>query len=329
MNARMVGIGVVVLVLGTGTAGWMLWPRTQAQTLSGYVEGETLMMAAPASGTVVRLAVERGQSVVPGQPLFTLDPSTASAERDRAVAAATAALDRAQDAEKGQRSAEKAVIAAQRASAEASLKQAQADFQRISALADRGVYAPARRDQALAALEVARAQYDQTLRQLAVADLGARADQAAAARSEALAASAGAKGAQARLDQLSSSAPARGRIEDVFYQQGEWAMANAPILSFLPDNRVKLRFFVGETRLNGFQPGRKVRFSCDGCAGGQARITYVSPRPEFTPPVIYSRGNRERLVFLVEATPLQPAGLSPGQPVDVTLLDPSTAGAGQ
>ena len=43
---------------------------------------------------------------------------------------------------------------------------------------------------------------------------------------------------------------------------------------------------------------------CDGCpAGLKARVSYVSPDPEFTPPVIYSLETRQKLVYLVEARP--------------------------
>ncbi len=44
------------------------------------------------------------------------------------------------------------------------------------------------------------------------------------------------------------------------------------------------------------------------------------PRPEFTPPVIYSREARDRMVFLVEALPTNGQGLTPGQPIDVVPL---------
>jgi HlyD family secretion protein len=94
----------------------------------------------------------------------------------------------------------------------------------------------------------------------------------------------------------------------------------------LPDDKVKLRFFVPETAVALYPPGREVRFDCDGCgAERRATIAYVSPRPEFTPPVIYSRESRDRLVFLVEARPDDPAGLTPGLPVDVVPLGRETA----
>ncbi|HXH03979.1 MAG TPA: secretion protein HlyD, partial [Candidatus Competibacteraceae bacterium] len=52
-----------------------------------------------------------------------------------------------------------------------------------------------------------------------------------------------------------------------------------------------------------------------------ATISFIAPQAELTPPVIYSRDNRRRLVFLVEARPTAADALrlQPGQPVDVEL----------
>ena len=312
-------LGVVVVA---GVATWLLWPRPEP-TLSGYVEGETLYFSAPVSGAVTRLAVERGQRVVSGAALFQIDPGTAQAQTDQARAAAEAAEARAEDAQKGQGPQELAVIGAQRAAAAAQLEQARAAFERVRTLTERGIYAPAALDQARATYGVAQAQYRETVQRLGVAELGARSDQAAAAAGDATRARAAVSEAAVRQAQLAPTAPAAGRIEDVFYRTGEWAPANQPVVALLPDARVRLRFFVSETALPAYKPGKTVRFACDGCESGlTAKIAYVSPRAEFTPPVIYSRGNRERLVFLVEATPERPAELAPGQPIDVTALEP-------
>ena len=126
---------------------------------------------------------------------------------------------------------------------------------------------------------------------------------------------------QIRVNQLTPIAPSDARVEDVFYQRGEWVSANQPVVSLLPDAKVKVRFFVPEKDVARYRTGRDVRFACDGCASGlTATIRYVSPRPEFTPPIIYSRDSRDRLVFMVEAYPKRPAGLQPGLPVDVEPL---------
>ena len=64
------------------------------------------------------------------------------------------------------------------------------------------------------------------------------------------------------------------------------------------------------------------RQDCDGCVGPvHASIDFIAAQAEYTPPVIYSHGSREKLVFRVEAVPdpAQAATLRPGLPVDVRL----------
>ena len=182
-----------------------------------------------------------------------------------------------------------------------------------------GIYARARLDDARSAYDAAHANTAAAVRRREAAALGARQDAIRAADAKVSEAQASLSGAAARLFDVAPTAPSTARVEDVFFQQGEWAPANQPILSLLPDARIKVRFFVPEAQLNAYRVGAVVHFSCDGCAKGlTAKIAYVSPRPEFTPPVIYSREARDRLVYLVEAQPS--ARLIPGQPVDVEPL---------
>ena len=90
------------------------------------------------------------------------------------------------------------------------------------------------------------------------------------------------------------------------------------MVSLLPPANVKLRFFVPQARRPGIAAGQSVRITCDGCpANLTARITFVASQAEFTPPVIYSRDERAKLVFRVEAAPEQPELLRVAQPVAV------------
>lgn len=298
----------------------VLAPRFRpAATLSGYIEGEPLYLAAPVAGTVRTLHVARGQEVRAGQPLFVVDPAQVRSQYDQASAEQAAARAQAQDARKGQRPVELAVFEANIAAAEAQAREAHATLRRIEPLVRQGWYAPARLDDARAAAQAADAQVRAARRQRDAAALGAREDQIRAADARVSQAAAAVEGAEARLADVAPKAPADARVEDVFFHAGEWAPAGQPILSLLPDARIKVRFFVPERELAAYRVGRAVRFSCDGCAKGlTARIEYVSPRPEFTPPVIYSREARDRLVYMVEARPA--ARLNPGQPVDVEPL---------
>jgi HlyD family secretion protein len=49
------------------------------------------------------------------------------------------------------------------------------------------------------------------------------------------------------------------------------------------------------------------------------KISFISPKAEYTPPVIYSREVRDKMVFMIEMVfdPAIAAKLHPGQPVDV------------
>lgn len=320
-----VRIAAVILVIGVaGLLGWrLLGPEArQPRRLSGYVEGETLYVGAANAGLVSVVAVRRGDRVAAGQPLFALDAAQLTAARDQAAAQVAMARAQLQDARKGQRPQELAVYDAERLAAEARVSEAQAEFDRVQPLVAGGVYAKARLDQAKAGLDAARANAVAVGRRKAVGSLGGRSDAVAAAEAAVAAAEQGLAAAQSRLDQISPRAPVAARVQDVFYQPGEWAAANQPVVALLSDDRVRLRFFVPEAEVVRYPVGRTVRFSCDGCgAARSARINYVSPRAEFTPPVIYSRESRQRLVFLVEAKPEAGPALAPGQPVDITPLD--------
>jgi len=325
MHSRLRPVIAIVVLLTVGILLWKFWPRGDGgERLTGYVEGETLYMSASAAGTVSAITVRRGDRVRAGQSLFAIDPGVAGAETAQAQAALEAAEAQARDAAKGQRPDELAIIAAQRAAARAQAREAELAYGRVATLHRRGFAAKARLDQAQAELDTARAQLRETERRLDVAELGQREDQVAAARARAGQASGALTEAEIRARQRNPSAPVDARVEDVFFQPGEWAPANQPVVALLPDDRVKIRFFVRETEVARYRPGTRIAFACDGCARGlSATVVWVSPRPEFTPPVIYSRDTRDKLVFLVEARPDSPRALTPGQPVDVTPLKAS------
>ena len=116
--------------------------------------------------------------------------------------------------------------------------------------------------------------------------------------------------------------PAAGTVQDTYFVEGEWVPAGRPIVSLLPPGNVKVRFYVPETVVGALRIEQAIQVSCDGCGAPlRATLSYVSAQAEFTPPVLYSKESRAKLVFLVEARP-QPqdsARLRPGQPVDVSL----------
>jgi HlyD family secretion protein len=124
------------------------------------------------------------------------------------------------------------------------------------------------------------------------------------------------------FDQKQQFAPANAFVHDTLYRTGEWVGAGNPVVELLPPGNVKVRFFVPQAALPRIKPGQTVSVTFDGGPHAySATVNYISTQAEFTPPVIYSRENRAKLVFMIEAkfSPADALELRPGQPVDVKL----------
>jgi len=315
------------MILRPGAVAWMsllaLAGCYQAPPAGypGYVEGEFVRVAAPLSGTLLELAVQRGTQVAKDAPLFTLESEQERAARAEAEARVRQAQATLANLEKARRPPEIAAARAQLAQAQASLRQSEADLARTQKLVADKFLPPQQRDQALAARDRDRARVAELTQQLQIANLPARSDEIAGANAEVKAARDTLAQAQWRFAQKSQAAPAAGLVVDTLYRPGEWVPAGSPVVSLLPPANVKIRLYVPEPTVGTLRMGDAVTVRCDGCGSDIApTIRFIAPQAEFTPPVIYSRENRANLVFLVEARPaaFNPA-LHPGLPVEVAV----------
>ena len=127
--------------------------------------------------------------------------------------------------------------------------------------------------------------------------------------------------AQTHLSRRQVLSPVDGTVQEVYYRPGEMVPADRPVVALLPPGNLKVRFYVPEKLLAYISYGETVEIGCDGCAGDlSARVKFIARKSEFTPPVIYSREERSKLVYLIEALPNDPGSFRVGQPVDVSLL---------
>lgn len=295
--------------------------REHAPAWSGYAEGDYVYVAAPIAGTLAVLHVQAGQQVQRGRPLFDLDTQSERAARAEAQARLQAAQAQAANAGKGKRPPEIAVQEAQLASAREQLALAQREFDRRRSLVATGAVSREDFETARTQVEQAQSRVRESAASLQLALLPARPDERAAARAEVEAARQVLRQNQWREDQKLQAAPADALVSDTFFRAGEFVGAGQPVLSLLPPGAIKARFYVGEKELSSFALGQAVRLSCDGCgAPVDARVSFIATQPEYTPPVIYSNAQRNKLVFLLEARPADPkqaARLHPGQPLDV------------
>ena len=128
------------------------------------------------------------------------------------------------------------------------------------------------------------------------------------------------KTSETRLARRIGFAPVSGTIQQIYFREGEMVPAQRPVLSIMPPGNIKLRFFVPETELPKLVIGDEARVSCDNCAADlTAKIYFIATTAEYTPPVIYSLEERNKLVYLIQARPARPDALRVGQPISVFL----------
>ncbi|HQZ11730.1 MAG TPA: HlyD family efflux transporter periplasmic adaptor subunit [Devosia sp.] len=304
----------------TGLVGLVIpgFGGTAVPSWNGYVEASYTYVAAASPGTIASLKVTEGDEVAAGTVLFTLSDGqyrAAAAAAEARVSAAEAALDNLRT---GGREDEIDVIRATLSKAQADLSLARETSARTGKLFAEGLAAQSKYDQDRATLASAEANVRQLQAQLRVAELPARDAQVLQAEANLTAAKADADRARADLDDRTVTAPVAGRVERLFFAAGEMAGAGTPVVSLLPADALKVRFYVPEAERPSLALGDTVAVSCDGCPEGlTARLSYFASDPQFTPPVIYSREERQRLTFVVEGVLDKGSELLPGQPVSI------------
>lgn len=293
-------------------------------SFQGYIEGDLTYIAAPYSGQLKQLFVERGELVTENQKLFTLDPQPQSDQFVQAKENLQAAEATLANLEQGERKTILEAIQAQIDQAQANLALAQIRLTRYQKLLAKNATSRDEYDQALATYKAQLNLVQQLKANLAEAKLGSRADVIQAQKFSVAAAEAQLKEAQWALAQKNQYAPVAGIIFDKYFYLGELVPANQPVVSMLAPSDINIIFFLPETQLGQFKIGQIITIHCDACAAAyKAKIYYISPEAEYTPPVIYSRDSNAKLVYRIKAKPItdDPFTFHPGQPVMVTLTN--------
>ena len=299
----------------------MACQRPPSDRVQGYVEGEFVYVASPFAGALESLAVRRGAQVRVGETLFALEQVSEKAARDEAERRLGQSRANLEDARKGKRPTEIDSIKAQLKQAQAALRLSSREVVRQEGLTTvPGAAVELEVDRARSARDQDRQRVAQLQAELDTALLGSRMDQVIAAEAEVRAREAALVRAEWELGQKRQQASKSGLVFDTLYREGEWVPAGRPVVVLLPPENIKVRAFVPEKRVGTIHPGDDAQVSVDGVAARYSgKISYISPRAEYTPPVIYSQESRDKLVFMVEVVfePSTAGQLNPGQPVDV------------
>jgi len=290
--------------------------------LPGYVEGEFVYVASKLGGRLDALPAAKGSRITAGEQLFVLEHDYEQKALDMAEADLAQAENTLRDKEKGLRAEEIDQLVASLNRARVIKSLAEIEHSRRENLYASGSVSKEELDKARTEHESSQAWVRELEAKLATGKLPQRIDQIMAARAAVDAARAGVAQARWNLEQKIQAAPVSGLVFDILHYVGEWVAASSPVAVLLPPENVKVRFFVPEALVASISPGQRLLVARDGIpepAG--AVVDYVSTQAEYAPPVIFSQGFREKLVFLVEArfAPEVARTMHPGQPVDVRL----------
>ncbi|MBI1867049.1 MAG: HlyD family efflux transporter periplasmic adaptor subunit [Methylocystis sp.] len=295
----------------------------------GYVEGDLLFIGPNEGERLDKLAVEVGKIVAPGDALFSMATPLLDGQRAEAAGRLEQMTAQFENLKASLNRPEQiAVLRAAVDRAQAALVLSSNELQRKTTLFAHGDATKAALDQASMAHDRDKASLEEAKRQVEAARLAGRSHEIGAAEAAILQARAQLSQIDIRIARQSVTAPAAGVIQDVYFRPGEMVNAGQPVLSLLPPENRKVRFYVPEPQLAAFKLGERVKVACDGCADGLwGRISFMAAREEFTPPVIFSDQERNKLVFKLEAKLEQDARNLPlGLPVSIRLWQKNGGG---
>jgi HlyD family secretion protein len=297
-------------------------PGESPQQVLGTVERDRLELVAESNERIVEIAVREGDRVAAGALLVRQEAGTAQARIDQAKAAQAETERRLADLVAGPRRREVDEARATLAGAESVLQTDVAEYTRVRSLVERKLLsaseldrARARRDNSVAARDVARAQLD-LLRQ------GTRTEQIAEARAAVVRTRAALAEVQTVADRYTVRAPRAATVEALPYELGERPTPGRPVAILLGDGAPYARVYVPEPLRGRVRAGTKVELTVDGEPRRYAgTVRYVSAEAAFTPYYALTQNDRSRLAYVAEIDLVDAAAarLPTGLPVQVLV----------
>lgn len=307
---------VVIAVLLAGCNGH------SDREVQGYVEGDFVRISLPASGVVESVSVKRGDHVARGAVLFTLDSEREQAALDKARSELDVAEAQLSNLQAAVRNDEISALEAEIKELKAQLVYTSTSYRRKFGLSRAGAAS-------IDEVERLRSEEQAIKAKILAAESRLRLGQQSIGRDGEIEAAqktlkyrlAAVRGAEADLALRQAVAPADAVVNDIIYRPGETVTGGQAVLELLPPQNVKARFFLSPGQIGWVAENPEITLQCEGCGKGvSARVSYVASEASYRPPVLYSRNQSERLVFLTEAVPLNSVELlRPGQPLKVVF----------
>ena len=325
---------LTLLLLGITMPACRRADTTGPVLATGYVEATEVRVAAEVGGRILAMDVDEGDRVEVGTVVARLDTADTDlalqrvqAERAEADAQLRLLQAGARPEEIRQARAQSESSAAELASAESELRAAAADLQRFEALLASNAGSRKQRDDAATRHEMAAARASAAReRQRAAAENLARVQ--AGARPEELA------GARARVEAIDAQiaalrknqsdaivhAPVSGVVTSRLADPGELVAPRTPLAVVTDLDRAWANVYVDEPIVASLRLGQTIPLVTAAGQRVEGKLTFISPRAEFTPRNVQTADERTKLVYRIKVTTDNREGvLKAGMPVDAEI----------
>ena len=312
-------------------------PPSNALTASGNVEATEVQVAPEVGGRVVELRVAEGDRVKAGDVIATLDTRDTELQigRTRAERAAAAAQlhlfeagARAEDVRQAE--AQLGATTSEIAAIDVEIKNAQTDLDRFEALLSANAGSQKQRDDAKARVDLAHERKRTAEERVRVARTtldrvraGARKEELEGARARVATVDAQLAVLEKAVRDAQVTAPTGGVVTQKLVDAGEIVAPRMPLVVVTDLDHAWANVFVPEPAVPKITLGQAATVRTDAGSTVQGKVTFISPRAEFTPRNVQTAEERSRLVYRIKVSVDNSAGiLKQGMPVDVTMVLP-------
>jgi HlyD family secretion protein len=322
---RIIGFIILVLIIcGVGVAVYLsIHHKTTGNLqLYGNVDIRQVQLAFHATGRVRQLLFEEGDPVKSGQLVAELDPVRYRAAVGQAAGELATQRQTLARLLAGSRPEEIEQARARVRAAEATLKDAQATYQRTEALVRDQYLSRQKLDNDEKSLKSAAANLDDARQALALAIEGPRKEDIAAERARVKADEAALSLAERQLFDTKLYAPSPGVIQDRILEPGDMAFPETPVYTLALTNPVWVRAYISEPDLGKINLGMSAEVSTDSYPGKvyEGWVGFMSPTAEFTPKPVETTDVRTKLVYQVRIYVCNPQNeLRLGMPATVLI----------